>query len=58
MSADEAQRVLASYGLNGSTRRYGLSDDVEENRVAQQDIAAGTTAYKGDTITFHLSKRP
>lgn len=58
MSADEAQRVLASYGLNGQQGDTVFSDDVEENRVAQQDIAAGTTAYKGDTITFHLSKGP
>lgn len=58
MSADGAQRVLASYGLNGQQGDTVFSDDVEENRVAQQDIAAGTTAYKGDTITFHLSKGP
>ena len=58
MRADEAQRVLASYGLNGQQGDTVFSDDVEENRVAQQDIAAGTTAYKGDTITFHLSKGP
>lgn len=58
MSADEAQRVLASYGLNGQQGDTVFSDDVEENRVAQQDIAAETTAYKGDTITFHLSKGP
>lgn len=58
ISADEAQRVLASYGLNGQQGDTVFSDDVEENRVAQQDIAAGTTAYKGDTITFHLSKGP
>lgn len=58
MSADEAQRVLASYGLNGQQGDTVFSDNVEENRVAQQDIAAGTTAYKGDTITFHLSKGP
>lgn len=58
MSADEAQRVLASYGLNGQQGDTVFSDDVEEYRVAQQDIAVGTTAYKGDTITFHLSKGP
>lgn len=58
MSADGAQRVLASYGLNGQQGDTVFSDDVEENRVAQQDIAAGTTAYKGDMITFHLSKGP
>lgn len=58
MSADEAQRTLASYGLNGQQGDTVFSDDVDENKVAEQDIAAGTTAYKGDTITFHLSKGP
>lgn len=58
MSADEAQRTLASYGLNGQQGDTVFSDDVDEDKVAEQDIAAGTTAYKGDTITFHLSKGP
>ena len=58
MSADEAQRTLASYGLNGQQGDTVFSDDVEKDQVAEQDIAAGTTAYKGDTITFHLSKGP
>lgn len=58
MSADEAQRTLASYGLNGQQGDTVFSDDVDENKVAEQDIAVGTTAYKGDTITFHLSKGP
>ena len=58
MSADEAQRTLASYGLNGQQGDSVYSDDVDEDLVAEQDIAAGTTAYKGDTIVFHLSRGP
>ena len=58
MTADEAQRTLASYGLNGQQGDTVFSSDVEKDHVAGQDIAAGTTAYKGDTIVFHLSKGP
>lgn len=58
MSADEAQRTLASYGLNGQQGDAVFSDDVDPDKVAQQDTAAGTTAYMGDTIVFHLSKGP
>ena len=58
MTADEAQRTLASYGLNGQQGDTVFSSDVEKDHVAGQDIAAGATAYKGDTIVFHLSKGP
>lgn len=58
MTADEAQRTLASYGLNGQQGDAVYSDDVEEDKIAEQDVEAGTSAYKGDTITFHLSKGP
>ena len=58
MTADEAQRTLASYGLNGQQGDAVYSDEVDENKIAEQDVEAGTTAHKGDTITFHLSKGP
>lgn len=58
MSADEAQRTLASYGLNGQQGDAVFSSDVDKDKVAGQDTTAGTTAYKGDTIVFHLSKGP
>ena len=58
MSADKAQRTLASYGLNGQQGDAVFSSDVDKDKVAGQDTTAGTTAYKGDTIVFHLSKGP
>lgn len=58
MSADEAQRTLASYGLNEQQGDAVFSSDVDKDKVAGQDTTAGTTAYKGDTIVFHLSKGP
>ncbi len=58
MTADEAQRTLASYGLNGQQGDSEYSDDVDEDLVSSQDTEAGETAYKGDTIVFHLSLGP
>lgn len=58
MSVDEAQRTLASYGLNGQQGDAVFSDDVDKDKVAEQETTAGSTAYKGDTIIFHLSKGP
>ncbi len=58
MSADDAQKALAAAGLNSQQGDTVFSDDVEEGKVASQDTAAGSTAYKGDTVTIHLSKGP
>ncbi len=55
-SADDAQKTLANYGLVGEEGDKVYSDDYEEGKVAEQDTKAGTKAYKGDTIVFHLSK--
>lgn len=57
-TADEAQKALASAGLNSQQGDTVFSDDIEEGKVASQDTASGATAYKGDTIVFHLSKGP
>lgn len=57
-TADEAQKALAAAGLNSQQGDTVFSDDVEEGKVASQDTASGATAYKGDTIVFHLSKGP
>lgn len=53
---DEAQKALTAAGLNGQQGDAVFSDDVDEGNVASQDTAAGSTAYKGDTIVYHLSK--
>lgn len=55
-SADEAQKTLANYGLIGEEGDAVYSDDYDEGEVAKQDPKAGSTANKGDTIVFHLSK--
>ncbi|MEF2560665.1 MAG: Stk1 family PASTA domain-containing Ser/Thr kinase [Eggerthellaceae bacterium] len=57
-TADEAQKALAAAGLNSQQGDTVFSDDIEEGKVASQDTASGATAYKGDTIVFHLSKGP
>lgn len=57
-TADEAQKALAAAGLNSQQGDTVFSDDIEEGKVASQDTAPGATAYKGDTIVFHLSKGP
>lgn len=55
-TADEAQKALASYGLVGEEGDKVYSDDYDEGEVAEQDTKAGTTANKGDTVVFHVSK--
>lgn len=55
-TADEAQKTLANYGLVGEEGDKVYSDDYAEGEVAEQETKAGTTAYKGDTVVFHVSK--
>lgn len=55
-SADEAQKALNEAGLTGQQGDSVFSDDVDENMVASQETPSGTTANKGDTVVFHLSK--
>ena len=55
-SADEAQKALNEAGLTGQQGDSVFSDDVDESMVASQETPSGTTANKGDTVVFHLSK--
>lgn len=55
-SADDAQKALSEAGLNGQQGDTVFSDDVPEGMVASQETSAGSTANKGDTVVFHLSK--
>ena len=55
-SADDAQKALSEAGLNGQQGDTVFSDDVPEGMVASQETSAGSTANKGDTGVFHLSK--
>ncbi len=55
-SADDAQKALDAVGLSGKQGDTVYSDDVDEGKVASQDVSAGDKANKGDTIVYHLSK--
>ena len=55
-SADDAQKALSEAGLNGQQGDAVFSDDVAEGMVASQETSAGSSANKGDTVVFHLSK--
>lgn len=57
MTKDEAQKALTAAGLVGK-EGDAVYSDTDENKVAQQEAAAGTKVNKGDTVTFHLSKGP
>ena len=57
-TSDEAMRTLSNLGLTGQIGDPVYSDEVEKDRVASQDTAAGTTVNKGDTIVIHLSQGP
>ncbi len=56
MTKDQAQKALTDAGLKASEGDTVYSSDVEEGKVAEQSIAAGNSAKKGDTVTYHLSK--
>lgn len=55
MTADEARKELTANGLKCSAGKPVYSDDVEKDRVAKQDVKAGTKVAKGTTVTYHLS---
>lgn len=55
MTAEEAQRELARYGLEAVSGTAEYSDDVEEGRVMGQDPAAGATVSSGSKVTYILS---
>ncbi len=57
-SADQAQEWLKAKGLKGKVAEEEYSDDVDEGDVISMDPPAGTTAHRGDTVTFIVSKGP
>ncbi len=56
-SADEAQRTLERKGLVVERDSEVFSDDVAEGDVVAQEPAGGSL-FKGDTVTFTVSKGP
>lgn len=57
-TSDEAMRTLSNLGLTGQIGDPVYSDEVDKDRVASQDTAAGTSVNKGDTVVIHLSQGP
>ena len=55
MTAEEAQRELASYGLTWRAGTAEYSDEVEEGLVVSQSPAAGATVESGTEVTYILS---
>lgn len=57
-TSDEALRTLSNLGLTGQIGDPVYSNEVEKDRVASQDTAAGTAVNKGSTVVIHLSQGP
>ncbi|MCD4549496.1 Stk1 family PASTA domain-containing Ser/Thr kinase [Schaalia sp. lx-260] len=57
LSADEAKGSLTALGLLPQVNE-AFSDTVEEGKVISQDTESGTTQYRGDTVTYTISKGP
>lgn len=56
LSPSEAEQALAKANLVGQAGDSVYSSEVEVGKVAQQSIAANSTAKAGDTVTYQLSK--
>ncbi len=56
MTKDQAQKALSDAGLKASEGDAVYSSDISEGLVVEQSVAAGTSAKKGNTVTYHLSK--
>ncbi len=54
-SVDEAEKALNEQQLKGKAGGTENSDDVEAGKVCRQDVAAGSSAKAGDTITYYVS---
>lgn len=56
MTSDAAIKALEAVGLKAKIGDPVADDSVEAGKVATQDPSAGSSASKGDTVTFCLSK--
>ncbi len=54
-TVDEAEKTLNEQQLKGKAGGTENSDDVEAGKVCRQDVAAGSSAKAGDTITYYVS---
>lgn len=56
-SQGEAEQVLSDLGLLSSAK-WEINDSVPRGQVASQNPAPGETLYKGDTVSFVISRGP
>lgn len=54
-TADEAKKLLQANGLKYKAGTAEYSDSVEKDRIARQDIAAGSKVAKDTVVTYYLS---
>ena len=52
----EAQEACTKVGLTAVAGDEVEDDDIEEGRIAKQDVEAGTSVDKGTKVTYHVSK--
>ncbi|HIS39384.1 MAG TPA: Stk1 family PASTA domain-containing Ser/Thr kinase [Candidatus Aphodovivens avistercoris] len=55
MTADQARSELEKLGFKVQAGTAEYSDDVDKDRVARTDPAAGTSLPKGTVVTYYLS---
>lgn len=54
-TAEEARTLLSDLGLTATAGQAEYSDEIEINKVARQDPAAGGVVSKGTAVTYFLS---
>ena len=54
-TADEAKKLLQANGLKYKAGTAEYSDSVEKDRIARQDVAAGSKVAKDTVVTYYLS---
>ena len=52
----EAQEACTKVGLTAVAGDEVEDDNIEEGRIAKQDVEAGSSAEKGTKVTYHISK--
>ena len=56
MTPKEAQEACTKVGLTAVAGDEVEDDNIEEGRIAKQDVEAGSSAEKGTKVTYHVSK--
>ena len=56
MTPKEAQEACTKVGLTAVAGDEVEDDNIEEGRIAKQDVEADSSAEKGTKVTYHISK--